>query len=239
MILFTKLLLAHLIGDFLFQPNSWVQHKETHKAKSTYLYIHVVLHFVVTMLVLWDLNYWKLALLIMLSHYLIDVIKLYTASLFKHQNIPFFIDQLLHIAVLYCCAFYSDLWAHTVWLFEQIDWLLVTAAFFVSFPSAIIMGKLLERMSAQIDIDHESLPNAGKYIGIIERLFVLIFIVLGNWASIGLLITAKSVFRFNDLKESNNRKLTEYILIGTLISFGLAIITGLIYLYTQTLFEQM
>ena len=85
-------------------------------------------------------------------------------------------------------------------------------------------------MSGQIDIDHESLPNAGKYIGIIERLFVLIFIILGNWASIGLLITAKSVFRFNDLKDSNNRKLTEYILIGTLLSFGLAIVTGLIYM---------
>ena len=48
--------------------------------------------------------------------------------------------------------------------------------------------------------------------------------------AICLLITAKSVFRFNDLKESNSRKLTEYILIGTLLSFGLAIMTGLIYL---------
>ena len=44
----------------------------------------------------------------------------------------------------------------------------------------------------------------------------------------GLLIAAKSVFRFNDLKESNNRKWTEYILIGTLLSFGLAILTGLL-----------
>ncbi|MGB5275297.1 MAG: DUF3307 domain-containing protein, partial [Flavobacteriaceae bacterium] len=75
----------------------------------------------------------------------------------------------------------------------------------------------------------ESLSNAGKYIGIIERLFVLTFLVLGRWEAIGLLITAKSVFRFNDLKESNNRKLTEYILIGTLLSFGIAIGTGLLY----------
>ena len=92
------------------------------------------------------------------------------------------------------------------------------------------MAKLLEGMSDKIELDHKSLPNAGKYIGIIERLFVLIFIILGRWEAIGLLITAKSVFRFNDLKESNSRKLTEYILIGTLLSFGLAIMTGLIYL---------
>jgi hypothetical protein len=92
------------------------------------------------------------------------------------------------------------------------------------------MNVLLEKMSKQISLDHKSLPNAGKYIGMIERLFVLVFIITGRWEGIGLLITAKSVFRFNDLKESNSRKLTEYILIGTLLSFGLAIITGLIYL---------
>ena len=91
------------------------------------------------------------------------------------------------------------------------------------------MGKILEGMSNQIETDHKSLPNAGKYIGIIERLFVLIFIVIGRWEVIGLLIAAKSVFRFNDLKERNNRKLTEYILIGTLVSFGLAILAGLLY----------
>ena len=28
MILFVKLLLAHLLGDFLLQPNSWVLDKE-------------------------------------------------------------------------------------------------------------------------------------------------------------------------------------------------------------------
>lgn len=230
MTIFVKLLLAHLIGDFLLQPNSWVVHKEAQKAKSKYLYVHVLLHFGVTMLLLWDLTFWKIALVIMVSHYSIDVLKLYVTPLFKHANIPFFIDQLLHLVVLYCCSYYTNLWPHTVSLFEKIDWALVTTAFFVTFPAAIIMGKILERMSSQIDVDHESLPNAGKYIGIIERLFVLIFIVLGNWASIGLLITAKSVFRFNDLKDSNNRKLTEYILIGTLTSFGLAIIAGLIYL---------
>jgi hypothetical protein len=46
---------------------------------------------------------------------------------------------------------------------------------------------------------------------------------------VGFLITAKSVFRFGNLKESKDRQLTEYILIGTLLSFGIAIITGIIY----------
>ena len=229
MILFTKLFLAHLIGDFLIQPRKWVLHKEAKKAASKYLYLHVLLHAVISTLLLWNLNYWYIAAIILITHYGIDVLKLYVTPFFKNASVPFFIDQALHIAVLYCCAYFGDLQQHTLHLLAQLDWSLITAAVFVSFPAAIFMGKLLEKMSGQLEMDHKSLPNAGKYIGIIERLFVLLFIILDHWEAIGLLITAKSVFRFNDLKESNSRKLTEYILIGTLLSFGFAIITGLVY----------
>jgi hypothetical protein len=182
------------------------------------------------MLLLWDLSLWKIALIISIGHFFIDLLKLYTTSFFKNKSIPFFIDQGLHIALIYCCVFYTNLYEHTLTLFQNLDWSLITAIVFVTYPAAIIMGKILEGMSSQIETDHKSLPNAGKYIGIIERLFVLIFIVIGRWEVIGLLIAAKSVFRFNDLKERNNRKLTEYILIGTLVSFGLAIFAGLLYL---------
>ena len=230
--LFTKLLLAHLIGDFVLQPTRWVIHKEANKIASVYLYLHVLIHGALMMLLLWDLRYWKIVVIIMLSHYFLDLAKLYANPLFKNKNIPFFIDQILHIGVIYGCVYYGNLFEHTLHLLEQINWSLVTAIVFVTFPTAIIMGKLLEGMSNKIELDHKSLPNAGKYIGMIERLFVLVFILLGRWEAIGLLITAKSVFRFNDLKESNNRKLTEYILIGTLLSFGMAIITGIIYSYT-------
>ncbi len=229
MLIFTKLLLAHLVGDFLLQPTRWVVHKEAHKIKSKYLYVHVLLHFVVTWILLWDINYWKLALIIAVSHYFIDLVKLYATPLFRLRSIPFFIDQLLHLAVLYAVAFQGHIWAHIRTFFQELDWPLVTAIVFVTFPAAIIMEKLLEAMGDKIELDHKSLPNAGKYIGVIERLFVLMFIILGQWEAIGLLIGAKSVFRFNDLKASNNRKLTEYILIGTLLSFGMAILTGLFY----------
>ncbi len=230
MLLFIKLLLAHLIGDFVVQPSKWVIHKEANKVRSKYLYIHVLLHFALYMVVLWDASYWKMAAIIAVSHLMIDLTKLYASPWFRNKSVPFFIDQFLHILVLYVCCFYTELPEHFISLFENLNWHLVLAVVFVTFPSAVIMGKLLESMSSQINTDHKSLPNAGKYIGIIERLFVLVFIIIGRWDAIGLLITAKSVFRFNDLKESNNRKLTEYILIGTLVSFGLAIIAGLWYI---------
>ena len=231
MILFVKLLLAHFIGDFLLQPNKWVVHKEANKIASKYLYLHVLIHFGAIMLLLWEMDLWPWAVLIALSHYMIDLAKLYTVPYFKNKAVPFFIDQLLHILILYVCAYSTNLLDHTIVLLMGLDWPLITAIVFVGAPASIIMAKLLEGMSDRIELDHKSLPNAGKYIGILERLFVLTFIILGRWEAIGLLITAKSVFRFNDLKESNSRKLTEYILIGTLLSFGLAIITGIVYLW--------
>jgi hypothetical protein len=229
--IFIKLLLAHLIGDFILQPQRWVIHKEANKIASKYLYFHILIHLGLYFLVLWDISSWKLILLLTLSHFIIDLLKLYSERFFTNKGVPFFLDQLVHIAVIYACSFYGELPAHTIDLIQNMNWPLLLAIVFVTFPSAVIMSKMLERMSYQIETDHKSLPNAGKYIGIIERLFVLVFILIGRWEAIGLLITAKSVFRFNDLKESNNRKLTEYILIGTLVSFGLAILTGI--LYTQ------
>jgi hypothetical protein len=225
--LFIKLFLAHLIVDFMLQPKKWILDKEEKKAKSKYLYFHVLLHFLVTMLILWDLKYWKIATIIMISHYFIDALKLYVTPKFKQKNIPFFIDQLLHIIVLYLVAYYGNVVNHSLELLQNIDIKLVTALVFISFPTAIIISKLLESMSKHIEIDHKSLPNAGMYIGIIERFFVFAFIILGRWEVIGFLIAAKSVFRFNDLKESNSRELTEYILIGTLLSFGIAILIGI------------
>lgn len=228
--LFLKLFLAHLMADFIMQPKKWVLDKEVKKIKSKYLYVHVFLHFLVTLLLLWDLKYWKIAFVILITHYLIDVLKLYITPKFKQKNILFFIDQLLHVFVLYAVAYYGDILSNTIELLQSIDLKFVTALVFISFPTAIIISKLLEGMSKHIEIDHESLPNAGMYIGIIERFFVFTFILLGRWEVIGFLIAAKSVFRFNDLKESNSRELTEYILIGTLLSFGIAILTGIWYL---------
>lgn len=77
----------------------------------------------------------------------------------------------------------------------------------------------------------DSLQKAGTYIGMLERLLIWLFILVGRWEGVGFLLAAKSVFRFGDLKESNDRKLTEYILIGTLLSFTWAILIGLGTLY--------
>lgn len=107
----------------------------------------------------------------------------------------------------------------------------ITAIYFLTQPVAIILAQLLKKWSSEIpDQTDGSLVNAGKYIGMLERLYVFGFVLSGNIQAIGFLIAAKSVFRFGDLKESKSRKLTEYILIGTLLSFGIAVVSGLLLL---------
>ena len=99
------------------------------------------------------------------------------------------------------------------------------------------MNVLLYKWSSEIiDGENQSLANAGKFIGILERILVFVFIITDHWEAVGFLITAKSVFRFGDLKESKDRKLTEYILIGTLLSFGFAILTSLGFQYLTRFF---
>ena len=225
--IFLKLLLAHLLGDFVLQTDKGVVHKEANKAASWFLYLHILIHFTLPLLLLWDLRYWKLALVLALSHGIIDLITLYTRHWYKLKSTSFLLDQAAHLMVLFVLASYPNVQEALYRLVGNLDWTLVTGLVFVTYPAAVLMTKILEGFSEKIPTDHKSLPNAGKYIGMIERLLVFLFILLDRWEAIGLLIAAKSVFRFNDLKESNNRKWTEYILIGTLLSFGLAILAGL------------
>ena len=72
----------------------------------------------------------------------------------------------------------------------------------------------------------QGLPNAGKWIGYLERILVLTFIFTGNIEGIGFLLAAKSVFRFGELNRAKDIRTTEYVLIGTFTSFAIAILAG-------------
>ncbi len=75
--------------------------------------------------------------------------------------------------------------------------------------------------------ESEGLNEAGKWIGKLERVLILTFVLVQHFEAIGFLITAKSIIRFNDLKQSTQKKEAEYVLIGTLMSFSACILLGL------------
>jgi len=227
-----QLLLAHITGDFLFQPDRWVKHKEEHKFKSKYLYWHIVVHALALLVALqFDTDYWIGVLLILVSHYIIDLTKLQLIDKFNRRYL-FFADQFAHLFVIFLVVYYyKPFEIDPALIYSNQVLLLVIAILTTTIVSSILMKVVISRWDIDEDDNTESLKKAGKYIGMLERMFVFGFIVFNQWQAIGFLLTAKSVFRFGDLSKSKDRKLTEYILIGTLLSFGLAILTGLLYNY--------
>jgi hypothetical protein len=232
MIIPIKLILAHFIGDFLLQPKSWVKEKEIRKAQSIKFYIHILIHGILGLIVLWNFNYWFLAITLMVSHGVIDIIKLY-AQKETYKPYWFLIDQSLHIIsiiALWLLFFNPEFNIKPIMENPEI-WIYAVALFFITIVSSIVMKVLMSSWSNALNENNEeSLNNAGKYIGILERIFIFTFVIMGKWEGIGFLLAAKSIFRFGDLKESKDRKLTEYILIGTLLSFGIAIAVGMLVL---------
>lgn len=236
MLLFLKFLLAHILGDFVFQPTKWVKHKEENKIKSIKLYFHVGIHALLLLIILqFNLDeYWLGFLIIIIAHYLIDISKIYLQKK-ETKRIWFLIDQVLHLLTLVLVTWlYSSISIEN--LITDKTLLLFVFMLLTSFVSAIVIKIIITQWNPESKKENDdSLAKAGRYIGILERLFVFTFVITNHWEAIGFLLAAKSVFRFGDLTSSKDRKLTEYILIGTLLSFGLAIFLGILYLYTLNL----
>ncbi|MDQ6845674.1 MAG: DUF3307 domain-containing protein [Bacteroidota bacterium] len=221
-----KLLLAHLLTDFVLQPGSWIKDRNNKHFISGKLYLHGF----VTATVAWILigwKYWLVALVILITHTLIDAWKSYQ----KQNSIYFLVDQLLHILVIAACWYFTFIqWSYVQEGFGRLNnnsqfWLIATGCVFLTTPAGILIGQLTKNWRDQIP-GSENLANAGKWIGIIERIIILIFVMQNQYSAIGLLIAAKGIIRFNE-KDRQEIK-TEYLVIGTLLSIGLAIVTGLL-----------
>lgn len=236
-----KLLLAHLIGDFLIQPTHWIKDKEEKKHKSKYLYVHLLIHTLAILLLLqFDFTFWKGLVIIIVSHFIIDLLKINFQNSSNKRRL-FFLDQLAHLFVLASVVYlyepYPLIQAGSFLMSNQMI-LFVIALLTTTVVSSIFMKVIITKWELEEDINSASLEHAGKYIGMLERLFIFGFIALGQWQSIGFLLAAKSVFRFGDLSKAKDRKLTEYILIGTLLSFGFAILCGLAYVYFSGIIDR-
>ena len=66
--------------------------------------------------------------------------------------------------------------------------------------------------------------QVGATIGVLERLLIVIFVLVGADAAIGFVVAAKTIARFRLL---DDRDFAEYYLLGTLGSVSVAIVTGL------------
>lgn len=223
----TKLILSHLVTDFILQPSSWVEDRNRKHFASGKLYLHVLVTAVLAYVVIgW--RYWPIALVILVTHFFIDGWKSYRPRRIRY----FLIDQLLHLIVIAGCwlvtfqdwAFWSDM--RQRFNSDVHSWIVLAAFVFVTAPAGILIGQLTSGWSKKIDDPENSLAHAGKWIGVLERIIVLTLVLLSQYSAIGLVIAAKSILRFNE-KDRQEVK-TEYVLIGTLLSIGIAILSGLL-----------
>src|SRR5690606_34449068 len=97
--LLLRLLIAHLIGDFILQSDKWVKEKETKKLASGKLYLHVLIHGLLSLILMWDLSLWYIAVIISISHLIIDAGNIIIQKE-KNKRLLFFIDQFLHLVVI-------------------------------------------------------------------------------------------------------------------------------------------
>jgi hypothetical protein len=225
---------AHLLGDFILQSRAMVRHKQRLKARSWMLYLHCAIHGILVYLFApgWDL--WIIPLLVMFTHYIIDLWKLNQPE----GVVYFLIDQFLHILVLFglWCLFLAPAgWLPKNWVLlmhSQKAWAIASGYLLVTFPLSLLLASATQRWRQQAEENNMhssiSLNEAGKWIGIFERVLVFTFVVSGHFEGIGFLIAAKSILRFNDIKGHEARKEAEYILIGTLMSFSFSILIGLL-----------
>jgi len=227
-----RILMAHVLADFVFQPDAWIEDRAKRKAKSPYLYLHILIVGLLTWLFIQPRYVFVAPLVIMMTHGAIDIFKTYLPD--NTRN--FLIDQFAHILIIVLVwgALISDLhpFLYTIKLiaFPSL-WIVLLSYIIAIWPASFVIAKFTQKWREDIDqaddYDISGLEDAGKWIGRIERFLILTLILINQYSAIGFLIASKSIFRFSGIEKKQVRKEAEYILIGTLISFALAIILGL------------
>lgn len=228
------LLTSHLLTDFYFQPTNWVKEKILRKEKSWQLYVHASISGLLAGLFSYFVgleSYLQIFLFVSIPHFFIDLWKLY-----QPQKVIYYLsDQAMHfIHLLFVFFIFSN---HSIIMNEyfNVNILLQGLIIFIGWlllwkPTGITIGKLTEKYRDEIDEADKgkSLPEAGKMIGILERSLIFILILQGQLSAVGFLIAAKSILRYSDHKKVVNPiRLSEYVIIGTMMSFLAAIIVGL------------
>jgi len=235
MLIFLQLYAAHLIADFLLQPD-WIA---LNKRQTRPLLAHAAIHFLCgCALVNLGLD-WRaaVAILVLASvHVLVDHLK---ARLLGDRWAAFIVDQIAHLASVTVAALWlgSTSWSsvqETAGALLKSDriYLILSAYVGVIFGGGFLVQKVTQSFLARIEGHLKALkpglPKAGTYIGWVERFLVLTFVIAGFNDAVGFLLAVKALARFPDIREDTKGHFAEYFLVGTLTSVGLALVGGFV-----------
>ena len=223
-------LLAHVLADFQWQSQKMADLK---CRKLPYLLLHLAIVFLPLLIlsiffpknIIYFVAVW-------ISHVVIDFLKYRLNTFIEIKKLTkqvFIIDQLLH---LICIFLFYALLADKInpqWLKNgaSVAQILLFLAI-VGKPVNILFKLFFNRYQSKGD-NQDTIAGAGAMIGILERFIMALSLIFGQFASVGLVFTAKSIARYNKISESQS--FAEYYLIGSLFSMiSVLVVFGLLYL---------
>ena len=228
---FVALLTAHLLGYFIFHPEWAIRRRRR-------IWALVLRAAIVTSAsyVLLGTFHWRILSAILLANLVLAAIEVYGLS---GSLASLLADQFAHFAVLVALACYFPDTAKGGWWIAMVRpdlsrWYFASLSFIsgviLCVPAGgILIAGIMRRFSDEIrDSDIAGLTQGGQYIGWLERFLVMLFLSMDQPNGIGFLIAAKSMLRFSEIKEPGQRKVAEYVIIGTFLSFGWALLVSLL-----------
>jgi len=209
------LIAAHAIADFSLQTDKLAHRKN----KLGFLLLHAGIHAALTYIILQEWQCWQAPFFVLVAHSLIDFVK---QRWCKDTAMAFAVDQTAHVLSLLSIAL---ILVHFKWIgsYTGIGYktLIILAGFIATINgSGFLIDKFVKQLMKKNELKLKGLINGGKLIGQLERTLIFLFVFIGYPSGIGFLVAAKSILRFEEAKK---QKLAEYVLIGTLLSFSLAI----------------
>ena len=237
MLLFFKFYFAHLIADFLLQPNWIAQNKK----RPTRVLLHSAIHLAAGIAIIntsLSAKVFLALLVVAFAHALCDYVK---ARFTRDEWLAFTLDQVAHLTIIIvACIWLSSqplnnagIIARTI-ADSQILYLFLCVYVAVIFGGGYFVQKVTQYFMGQIDQtlleSKPGLRNAGKYIGWLERALVVTFVVAGYPEGIGFLLAAKALARYPEIKDDRKAHFAEYFLIGTLTSVSIALFAGFVLL---------
>jgi hypothetical protein len=215
---FAALLFAHVLADFVLQTGWMVANKR----RPAPMLAHIGVVLAASAAAVGSVDVILLALAG--AHLLIDAVKSFAG---RKGLAPFLADQAAHLATLAAvAAMVPDLWSQGLWsgLTALPTGLAIFAGLILATRAGgFAVGFLMEPWAADMPV---GLVGAGRAIGLLERGLVFVLVLSGQTGAIGFLIAAKSVLRFGAV--GDDRKISEYVIVGTLASFGWGIVTAIV-----------
>ena len=231
-ILLLRLLSAHILADFFLQNNKLCNAKsEKGSSGIKAQLLHSLIHAACAYILLGDWCGWIIPLIIFVSHLIVDIVKVQTKA---NGTKGFIFDQIVHIIILFILwwMIYADCAELASWFVNIVTskslWALLIGYLLILKPASVMIGHFMKGWIPSNNMQVQGLPHAGEWIGYIERTLIVTFVITGNVEAVGFLLTAKSVFRFGDLNKAKEIKTTEYVLLGTLASFTIALFVAFV-----------